>query len=121
MITTMKYYKDKDDNVYAYDDDGSQDKFIKKGLELISIEEAISLVNPPPTKEQQVFIAEQQKQILIREASYVIEPLVDAKVGGYISDTDIQKLDSWQRYRYSLTKVDTSKAPDVTFPTVPDK
>jgi hypothetical protein len=50
---TMKFFKDGNDEVYAYADDGSQDAFIKPGLTAITAAEAATLANPAPTVEQQ--------------------------------------------------------------------
>ena len=41
----MKYYKDPQDNVYAYAKDGSQDHLIKSGLTQIQSNEVQSLVD----------------------------------------------------------------------------
>ncbi|CNI78844.1 tail assembly chaperone gp38 [Yersinia pekkanenii] len=43
----------------------------------------------------------------------------DAKDGGYIDDEDIPRLTAWQKYRYTLTKVDISAAPDIEWPVAP--
>lgn len=44
----MKYYKDKDNVIYAYDAYGWQDSFIKEGLILITRSEAMAIINLPP-------------------------------------------------------------------------
>ena len=66
-----------------------------------------------------VMAAEQTKTALLSEATAIISPLADAQAGGYIDDADVSRLDEWQRYRYKLTKVDTSTAPDITLPPKP--
>lgn len=43
----MKYYKDQNGIVYAYEADGSQDDFILEGLTPISEAEALELTAPP--------------------------------------------------------------------------
>ena len=48
----MKYYKDENNLVYAFEADGSQDDFIGKHLLAISKEEADKLRFPLPTLEQ---------------------------------------------------------------------
>ncbi|HAS1205264.1 TPA: tail fiber assembly protein [Enterobacter cloacae] len=63
--------------------------------------------------------AEQMKTALLAEATATIAPLADAQAGGYIDDADIPRLAEWQRYRYKLTKVDTSNAPNITLPPKP--
>ncbi len=63
---------------------------------------------------------EYQKKELIKEASEMINPMLDAKNGGYIEKEDIKRLDEWQRYRYALTKVDISLAPDIEWPQKPE-
>lgn len=64
--------------------------------------------------------AEQQKNALLAEAAAIIAPLADAQAGGYIEDADVPRLAEWQRYRYKLTKVDTSTAPAITLPPKPE-
>ncbi|HGF0140094.1 TPA: tail fiber assembly protein [Salmonella enterica subsp. enterica serovar Panama] len=75
---------------------------------------------PPPTHEQLVAAAEQQKTALLAEATAVIAPLADAQAGGYIDVADVPRLAEWQRYRYKLTKVDTSTAPAIILPPKPE-
>ena len=49
----MKYFKDQNNAVYAYEADGSQDAFIKPDLTPITYEEAQELISPPePTFEE---------------------------------------------------------------------
>lgn len=75
---------------------------------------------PPPSREEQIAVAEHQKAALLAEASVIIAPMADAQAGGYIDDADVPRLAEWQRYRYKLTKVDTSTAPDITLPPKPE-
>jgi hypothetical protein len=44
----MKYFKDAQNTVYAYESDGSQDAFIKPGLMPITADQANALLNPVP-------------------------------------------------------------------------
>ncbi len=67
-----------------------------------------------------VMAAEQTKTALLAEATAIIAPLADAQAGGYIDDADVPRLSEWQRYRYKLTKVDTSTASAITFPPKPE-
>ena len=46
----MKHFKDEDNNIFAYESDGSQDAFIKAGLVPISDEELAAMI--APTTEQ---------------------------------------------------------------------
>jgi len=48
----MKYYKDENNNVYAYESDGSQDAFISKNFIAILEEEAKTITKPILTQEQ---------------------------------------------------------------------
>ncbi|WP_270753284.1 tail fiber assembly protein [Proteus terrae] len=75
---------------------------------------------PQLTKDEMVIVEERKKASLISEATSVIDPMSDAKNGGYIEKEDIKRLDEWQRYRYALTKIDTSLAPDIDWPQKPD-
>ncbi|HGK4675306.1 TPA: tail fiber assembly protein [Kluyvera georgiana] len=67
-----------------------------------------------------VAAAAKQKTTLLAEASAFIAPLADAAAGGYIDDADKPTLAAWQRYRYELTKIDTSTAPDIEWPPLPN-
>jgi hypothetical protein len=44
----MKYFKDANNQVFAYEADGSQDAFIKPNLTPITVAEAQALTAPPP-------------------------------------------------------------------------
>jgi hypothetical protein len=50
----MKYYKDANNQVYAFEADGSQDAFIPPYLIAITNQEADELRNPPETPEQTI-------------------------------------------------------------------
>lgn len=67
-----------------------------------------------------VMAAEQTQAVLLAEATAIIAPLADAQAGGYIDDADMPRLAEWQRYRYKLTKVDTSTAPEINLPPKPE-
>lgn len=67
-----------------------------------------------------VMAAEETKAALLAEATAIIAPLADAQAGGYINDADVTRLTEWQRYRYRLTKVDTSTVPDISLPMRPE-
>lgn len=54
----MKHYKDENNNIYAYELDGSQDEYIKEGLVQITDEELAVLRTP--TQEQLAAIAAEQ-------------------------------------------------------------
>lgn len=74
------------------------------------------------TKAQQAAIvaaANKIKSSLISEATTEISPLEDAQSGGYLDESDIPILQAWQKYRYLLTKVNTSTAPNVSWPQKP--
>ncbi|WP_407209941.1 tail fiber assembly protein [Citrobacter portucalensis] len=64
---------------------------------------------PPPTPEELVAEATDQRKALIAEASNIIAPMRDALDGGYIDEADKPRLVAWQKYRYDLTKVDPAK------------
>lgn len=68
----------------------------------------VTMQRPAPTDEEIKAQNEGVALSLISEASAIIAPMSDAKAGGYIDESDLPLLDKWQRYRYALTKVDTS-------------
>lgn len=54
------------------------------------------------------------------EASRVIAPLQDAVDISIATDEEITRLAEWKRYRVELSRIDTSKAPDITWPVRPE-
>ncbi|WP_421505298.1 tail fiber assembly protein [Erwinia rhapontici] len=66
----------------------------------------------------EIAAAEAEKSRLYAMASEKITPLKDALDGGFIEESDKDVLTAWQKYRYDLTKVDTSVTP-AEFPAVP--
>lgn len=112
----MKYYKDKNNEVYAYESDGSQDAFIADDLIFIAEEEALAITNPQPTKEQLIAEAEYQKQALLNEAAAAIAPLQDAVDLGIATDEERKQLIRWKNYRVLLSRIDISATPDITWP-----
>ena len=62
----MKYYKDENNQVYAYEADGSQDAYIPSNLIPITIEEADELRKPPPLTPEQL-----QEQINFEARAYL--------------------------------------------------
>jgi hypothetical protein len=64
----MKYYKDENNNVYAYESDGSQDAFIPENLIAITKEQADELrltsmpeYTPPPQPTKAELLAKLQE------------------------------------------------------------
>ncbi|EOI7371989.1 TPA: tail fiber assembly protein [Yersinia enterocolitica] len=43
----------------------------------------------------------------------------DAVDGGYAEDQEVTELAVWRKYRVLLMRIDTSKEPDVFWPTLP--
>ena len=115
----MKYYKDKNSRVYAYESDGSQDDFILPDLIKITEKQAMLLANPPPAHEEIVRLADAEKYQRLAVAKDMIEPLSDAVELDEATDAEIEKLKEWKKYRIALTRVDTSTAPDIEWPQIP--
>ncbi|HEQ1860103.1 TPA: tail fiber assembly protein [Providencia alcalifaciens] len=76
-------------------------------------------INPPKSKGQHVAEAEQQKQMLLSEATESIAPLRDAVDLDIATDEEIALLKEWKKYRVLLNRVDTSLAPDIDWPQKP--
>lgn len=62
----MKYYKDENNQVWAFEADGSQDAYIPLHLTPITIEEADELRKPPPLTPEQL-----QEQINFEARAYL--------------------------------------------------
>ena len=67
-----------------------------------------------------VEVAEQQKTALLLEAQTTISLWQTELQLGIISDEDKASLMAWMKYIKSVQAVDTSKAPDITWPDKPE-
>ncbi|EEY1620878.1 tail fiber assembly protein [Escherichia coli] len=80
--------------------------------------EGVFNVPPEPEvpKEDLISQAEQQKANLIAEASQTISILQDAVDLDMATDEERTQLTTLKKYRVLLSRVDTSKAPDIDWP-----
>ncbi|AYL54825.1 tail fiber assembly protein [Citrobacter freundii] len=121
MITMMKYYKDENNVVYAYDADGTQDAFIKEGLVPITRSEAMAIINPPLTHEQLIQAAENERQRLLAAADAVMLDWRTELMLGEISDANKAKLSAWMAYKNEVKAVDVTTDPEhVNWPVTPE-
>lgn len=115
----MKYFKNSNNEIFAFELDGSQDEFIDENLVEITEKQAIKIANPPLSTAQLIIEAERKKQYLLNEATVAIGPLQDAVDLGIATETELMQLNTWKKYRVLLNRVDTSLAPDITWPEKP--
>ncbi|ECC3553136.1 tail fiber assembly protein [Salmonella enterica subsp. enterica] len=121
MITMMKYYKDENNVVYAYDAHGTQDAFIKEGLVPITRSEAMEIINPPPTHEQLIQAAENERQRLLSAADAIMLDWRTELMLGEISDANRVKLSAWQAYKNEVKAIDVTTDPEhVNWPVIPE-
>lgn len=112
MREMMKYYKDENNMIYAYDTYGSQDSFIKEGLVLITRSEAMEILNPPPTHEELIQAAEFERERLLKHADDVMLDWRTELMLGEISDANRAKLSAWLAYKNDVKSVDVTTDPD---------
>ena len=74
---------------------------------------------PELTNEQLVALAVRQRASLLATANAVIVPLQDAVDLGMATDAEGALLTEWRKYRVLLSRIDTSAAPDIEWPTPP--
>lgn len=77
------------------------------------------VVNAAALKEQQVKDATQKRYALRVEADSEIAVLQDAVKFGLATEAEVSKLEAWERYRVALMRIDSSLAPDITWPIKP--
>lgn len=78
------------------------------------------LADPPPlTQEQEVTVADAKKSRLMADATVAINPLQDAVDLDMATDAEKALLTAWKKYRVLLNRIDTSKAPGITWPDQP--
>lgn len=75
---------------------------------------------PQPTTEERIAIAERQQLTLRMDADREIAWRKDAVDDGIATDEEAAALAEWKTYRVLLMRVDTSKAPDIEWPTLPE-
>ncbi|HCM9500948.1 TPA: tail fiber assembly protein [Enterobacter roggenkampii] len=75
--------------------------------------------NPKPTQEQSVERAENLRSVLRAGADEQIAWLQDAVDLLEATEDEALMLTAWKKYRVLLMRVDTSAAPDVTWPDLP--
>ena len=99
----MKHFKDEDNNIFAYESDGSQDAFIKAGLVPISDEELAAMI--APTTEQllsQLTAARKEQEcqgVTINSIRYAGDPgnrqtLQEAIT--YLEDAGLTEFPTWK-------------------------
>ncbi|HEG2117510.1 tail fiber assembly protein [Enterobacter kobei] len=76
-------------------------------------------VEPEKSHEELVAEAEQQKEALLSEAQTTISLWQTELQLGIISDEDKASLIAWVQYIKAVQAIDTSKAPDITWPVPP--
>lgn len=63
--------------------------------------------------------AELRRTTSLSAAGIEISPLQDAVDLGMATDVETRRLTEWKKYRVLLMRIDTSKAPDIEWPTPP--
>lgn len=74
---------------------------------------------PPPTKEQLIAQAEQQRQLLIKEATEITQLWQTQLTLGIITDEDKNSLKEWMLYVQKVQATDVSVTPDIDWPVKP--
>ncbi|EBA9124592.1 tail fiber assembly protein [Salmonella enterica] len=116
----MKYFKTNKNEIYVYDDDADK-KFYKVGLIPITEEEASEILNPPPTHEELIQVAENERQRLLTHADKVMLDWRTELMLGEISDANRDKLSAWMAYKSEVKTVDVTTTPDnVNWPVPPE-
>lgn len=75
---------------------------------------------PVTDAENAALIASSRLAAETDKASRIIAPLQDAVDISIATDEEIARLAEWKRYRVELSRVDTSKAPDIAWPVRPE-
>lgn len=122
----MKYYKDDNDRVYAYEksvpeygESDSSKITVKQGLKRITKKEFLELSKPKITKEDIIFNNKIRKDNLIIEANEKIKILEDIIELEMQENNEEEQLKEWKRYRIILTRIDINNI-DIKFPPKPN-
>lgn len=107
----MKYYKDKGGNIYAFEDDGSQDDFISSDLELLD-QDGLAKARKAqedanaPTSEQLLTQVNAQRDSLLAIAALRIAPLQYAVDLDMATDKEKATLLDWMHYSVRLNRIE---------------
>lgn len=75
--------------------------------------------SPPPTRDELIAAAEVRKSGLLAATSVTIAPIQDAVDLDIATDDEKKRYTEWRKYRVLLSRVDTTNAPDIVWPTPP--
>lgn len=115
----MEFYKTETGLVYAYSDEQIAAGFVAAGLVKMTADEVELHCNPPASAEELAEEAKGQQLALRIAADSEIEWRQDAVGEGIATEEETTALADWKNYRVQLMRVDTSKAPDIEWPTFP--
>lgn len=114
----MKYYKNKNNQIFAFDDN-CDEKYINKNFVEITESEAIELTKPILTDDVIKANNESKRQQLLNEANEKIAVLQDSIDLSMQEPNTDEQLKQWKKYRILLTHVDTSDI-NAVFPSKPE-
>lgn len=72
------------------------------------------------THDELATLADEKKARLLSDVAAVIAPLERAVKHGMATDDERTRLEVWERYSVMLSRIDTSLAPDIKWPTPPE-
>ncbi|MFL6613646.1 MAG: tail fiber assembly protein [Pantoea agglomerans] len=75
---------------------------------------------PSTEADNAVLIASSRLAAEMDVANRTIAPLQDAVDISIATDDETTRLSEWKRYRVALSRIDTSKAPDIEWPVMPE-
>ena len=106
----MKHYRDEKGNIFAFEEDGSQDDYIPETLALLSAEELSALraeheAARAPTPEQLLVMANDKRDELLNLAALRIAPLQDAVDLDQATPEDAANLKLWKKYRVAVNRI----------------
>lgn len=95
---------------------------IPKGLDIIGgwVFDGMKIIKRAYTSAELIAQAEIKRDSLMAVATTVIAPLQDAVDIDEATEEEIALLKAWKKYRVSLSRLDLSTAPDMTWPEKPD-
>ena len=84
------------------------------------IDNSLSWVDlPSPTAEEEVASAVAYKTSLLSQITFKTQIWQTQLVLGIITDADKAELTAWMKYAQAVSAIDTSTAPNITWPTAP--
>lgn len=114
----MKYFKNDNNQIFAFDDN-CDEKYINENFVEITETAVIELSTPVLSDDETIAINESKRQQLLNETNEKITILQDIIDLDMQESSEEEQLKKWKKYRILLTRVDVTQSDKIQWPEKP--